>query len=299
MHDSQLRSFLLAARLGSFRRAAQAEHLAVQSLTQRINSLEAELGFPLFERSRAGIVLSPSGLEFYAVTEKVLQTLDCGAARCKEIFAAGRKAIRLGVVWRLPPLVFALISEFRDIHPEVNIDCVSISQSEELDDLSSGNVDLIIDAVGHHIPGSLVEKRIPTGSFQCVFSPCDPLSELEEVKASDLIGRRVIFAYGYGQGPIKEYEHVFDSLEKSEIEIVSGNRDGENTISDLNQNTGCVSLFSDGLVSLACPPLEARPFLAEAPFLISLYHRRDASATVEEFSSLVFARFNELYGHLR
>ena len=49
MNDVQLRSFTAAVELGSFNKAAKGQFLSVPSFAQRINSLEAELGYRILE----------------------------------------------------------------------------------------------------------------------------------------------------------------------------------------------------------------------------------------------------------
>ncbi|MBL8715209.1 MAG: LysR family transcriptional regulator, partial [Myxococcales bacterium] len=45
-----LRTFLLAADTGTFRRAATARSVTVSAISQQIKTLEAQLDVPLFER---------------------------------------------------------------------------------------------------------------------------------------------------------------------------------------------------------------------------------------------------------
>ena len=53
----QLRSFVAVAEAGSLTRAARTLHIAQQSLSQQMRTLELQLGVTLFERSARGTTL--------------------------------------------------------------------------------------------------------------------------------------------------------------------------------------------------------------------------------------------------
>ena len=65
MNDVQLRSFTVAVELGSFNKAAKGQFLSVPSFAQRINSLEAELGYRILERGPSGVRPTDAGLVLY------------------------------------------------------------------------------------------------------------------------------------------------------------------------------------------------------------------------------------------
>ena len=78
MEIAQLEAFILAADLGSFRRAADYLHLSQPSLSARIHSLEQELGVSLFHRMGRGVRLTEMGKLFLGYGEKTLSTLNQG-----------------------------------------------------------------------------------------------------------------------------------------------------------------------------------------------------------------------------
>ena len=64
MNERQLKSFLLAADLKSFSKAAENSFISASALIGQINLLEKDIGFPLFDRTYHGISLTPSGQVF-------------------------------------------------------------------------------------------------------------------------------------------------------------------------------------------------------------------------------------------
>lgn len=79
MDTSALRTFVIAARAGSFRRTAALRYLSQATVTQQIQRLEAELGVSLFERGGRGVRLSAAGSAFLPRAERVLR--EVGAAQ--------------------------------------------------------------------------------------------------------------------------------------------------------------------------------------------------------------------------
>ncbi|MCC7363836.1 MAG: LysR family transcriptional regulator [Dehalococcoidia bacterium] len=78
MELAQLDAFIAAADCGSFSRAAELLNVAQPSLSNRIQSLEREVGQPLFERMGRGVKLTDAGRAFLPYAQRVLRTLNDG-----------------------------------------------------------------------------------------------------------------------------------------------------------------------------------------------------------------------------
>lgn len=78
MELAQLDAFIAAADCGSFSRAAELLHVAQPSLSNRIQSLEREVGQVLFERMGRGVKLTDSGRAFLPYAQRIKRTLDDG-----------------------------------------------------------------------------------------------------------------------------------------------------------------------------------------------------------------------------
>jgi DNA-binding transcriptional LysR family regulator len=88
MHPRLLRTFLAVARNRNITRAAEAVNLAQSSVSDQIQTLEAELGAALFTRSKAGLELTPAGLALKPIAEELLR-LD-GEGRAAVLAAVGQ-----------------------------------------------------------------------------------------------------------------------------------------------------------------------------------------------------------------
>lgn len=94
MLDEGIETFLLAARLGSFSRAATALYLTPNAVKKRVESLERRVGVTLFERSNRGLALTPAG----RVLADEMSSVSRQAERAVES-ARAVQARRTGAVW--------------------------------------------------------------------------------------------------------------------------------------------------------------------------------------------------------
>lgn len=76
--DTQLKTFLQIARLGSFRRAADEMFVTQAAVTSRIKSLEEWLGFEVFHRHRRGADLTSQGQRFIDYARNAIDTIEHG-----------------------------------------------------------------------------------------------------------------------------------------------------------------------------------------------------------------------------
>jgi LysR family hydrogen peroxide-inducible transcriptional activator len=75
---AQLDAFIAAADCGSFSRAADLLNVAQPSLSNRIQSLEREVGQSLFERMGRGVKLTDAGRAFLPYAQRMMRTLGDG-----------------------------------------------------------------------------------------------------------------------------------------------------------------------------------------------------------------------------
>ena len=122
MHPRLLKTFLAVARSRNITRAAEAVHLAQSSVSDQIQSLEAELGAALFTRSKSGLELTPAGLALKPIAEELLR-LD-GEARAAVLAAAGRTsgALTIGALETIASARLApWLPGFQAGHPDITV----------------------------------------------------------------------------------------------------------------------------------------------------------------------------------
>ncbi len=76
--DTQLKTFLQVAQLGSFRRAADEMFVTQAAVTSRIKALEEWLGFAVFQRHRRGADLTARGERFIDYARNAIDIIEHG-----------------------------------------------------------------------------------------------------------------------------------------------------------------------------------------------------------------------------
>src|SRR3569623_735140 len=132
MHPRLLKTFLAVARHGNVTRAAEEVHLAQSSVSDQLQSLEAELDAPLFTRSRQGLRLTPAGEVLAAHAQDILAQVEeaksaVAVASRRESGAVTLGALETIAATRLAPWLAA----FRRAHPGIALD-VKVMGSGEL-----------------------------------------------------------------------------------------------------------------------------------------------------------------------
>ncbi len=136
-----LRLFEAAARLLSFKNAAEELLLTPSAVSHGIQSLEQWLGTPLFLRSARGLQLTEAGQAYHPIVRDALAALAGGSARIAARHGAGgalsiSAAPTFAARWLLPRL-----PDFRARHPEIS---VVLDTAQERSELSENGVDLAI-----------------------------------------------------------------------------------------------------------------------------------------------------------
>jgi DNA-binding transcriptional LysR family regulator len=85
MELRQLRAFIEAADSGHFGRAAERLHITQPALTQRLQSLERELGVHLLERNAREVRLAPAGTILLPHARRMVEAEDLGLRTSRPI----------------------------------------------------------------------------------------------------------------------------------------------------------------------------------------------------------------------
>ena len=188
----QLEYFLTVARASSFRGAAEQLGLTQPALTVQIAALEAVLGMQLFDRSRAGTLLSPAGRELLPLAREILdqfqQLVDFSEQAQHEM--AG--TIRLGVSptigpYLLPRVLPVLHQRFPFLKLHIQEDVPRKLEAG----LEAGDYDLILTVLPMNAGNNRI-RALFTESIHAVFRTDHPLANKEKLRGRDLHQQDVI-----------------------------------------------------------------------------------------------------------
>lgn len=140
---AQIESFLAVVRRGTVSRAAETLFVTQPALTARIQSLERELGSPLFARSGRGLRLTDAGRAFLPHAERVEAALRDGQQAVADVTSGRAGRLVLGAASSVSSYVLpSVLKRFRAEHPAVEL-IVRTSHSERILELVvEGEVEL-------------------------------------------------------------------------------------------------------------------------------------------------------------
>lgn len=203
MNFRQLDCFLAVADCLSFSAAANKLFLSQSAVSQQIASLEQELGFPLFERSKHKVKLTAAGSFLHPRLIEIRSSLDTAFDRASNIAQNAQVKLTLGYdgplaePWVGKALSLAARSKGR------SYDLRRASMTELTGLLIDGSIDFVITTnfeMGS-IEGISFHPLITRTA--CVFvPPGHPLSNSSSITLEDLEGETLIAAYEAGAAKI-------------------------------------------------------------------------------------------------
>lgn len=181
----QLRYFVAVAQERSLTGAARRLHIAQQSLSEQIRTLETQLGVTLFERSSRGVALTDVGCVLLREAGPVLAQAERAAEAVQRAARGEQGELRVGFLssvanFLMPPVVRA----FGDRHPGVTLRAHDMSIARLVGGLRDGSLDaglsrppLVHDLASEVVLREPVAAVLPEGH---------PLADRDELTLAEL-----------------------------------------------------------------------------------------------------------------
>lgn len=119
----QLRQFVTIAELGSYRRAAEALHIAQPALSVSIQKLEHSVGVLLLERGAKGVSLTPAGAALMQDARRALFHADQARQSARRVALGESGRLRLGFVGSATYMLLPrCLPPFRRRYPDVELE---------------------------------------------------------------------------------------------------------------------------------------------------------------------------------
>ena len=187
MEIRELQTFIHAAKLKSFSKAAQELGYSQAAVTIQIKNLENELGIHLFDRIGKQTLLTHQGMIFYEYATSIMKDLACAKAavtQSEELTGV----LTIGTIESICASIFPpLLEKLHKLHPKVKISIVLDSPDVLLDRMNKNAIDLVylLDKriYDHHWVKVLEE---PEDIF-FVSSSAHPLAGQTALKLNDLM----------------------------------------------------------------------------------------------------------------
>ena len=226
MTEDQLIAFLSVARYRSLSRAASELELGQPTISDRLRSLERELGATLVRRQGRGVALTPEGEAFQSYAQRALDVLRQGKenVRAAHTGSGGRVSIAVTVTTGAYLFAPALVA-FQKEQPDIEVQVRSAHSWESPGLLLDDVVQLAL------ISGPIVHPQIETvktfrSKLICV---AGSTTRAGEITRSDLATDRLLVSY-WGPAYQSFLEEVKASvadggrnwIELSPVELVKG-----------------------------------------------------------------------------
>ncbi len=189
---SQVEAFIEVAREGGLGRAATNLFVTQPALTARLQSLERELGQPLFVRTRRGMVLTDSGRTFLPYAERAIESLRNGAELIGAIGSGTAGELAIGAAPAVSTYVLpVLLDRFVRDHPGIRL-LVRTGHSEEIVDMvlrSEVQLGLVRELRDQRVTG----RPLYADELVLVVDPEHRFAAGDPIPVEDLAGERLIF----------------------------------------------------------------------------------------------------------
>ena len=166
-----LRVVGVIARSGTLTAAAAELGIDHTTVARQLSSLEQELGSPLFERSRLGLVATPFGEEVIAVCDGMESEVNGLLRRMDGVTTGLTGSVRLTATFFLASSVIApALGELLRLHPGLEIDLIADDRAL---DMSRREADIALRLSRPKAPG-LVGRKVGSIAFDWYVSAQHP-----------------------------------------------------------------------------------------------------------------------------
>jgi DNA-binding transcriptional LysR family regulator len=198
MELRHLRAFVEVAGKRHFGRAAEAMNLTQPALTQRIQSLEREVGLRLFERGPREVRLTAAGQVLLPYAKNLVQIEDRALRELKDSAAGLAGRLRIAYLSHGPvAMPGKVVAEFRRRYPTVWVETTSGHSGWNAERLADGLVDAAFINPGFagiptESPDGITVRLLRRDTVLVAMPRSHQLAELEEVPVKALRRERLI-----------------------------------------------------------------------------------------------------------
>ena len=186
----EIEAFVSIARRGGFARAAESLHRSQPAISRRVEMLEQQLGSPLFERVRGGVILTEAGRTLLPYAEAALAGLKDGAEAVRGLVRGERGAVSVALVGTLASTRFAgMLRQFGQRHPSVKLELRTANSQEVSDLVRRGEATLGLRYFTDTDPG-LVSEEVTEEALVLACSPDHRLAGRRVREPGALAGER-------------------------------------------------------------------------------------------------------------
>jgi len=223
MRIEQLQAFLAIAESGNFGQAARKCGITQSTVSRQIQSLESDLGFPLFHRT-AQAKLTVAGEKLLPRARKICQEWAIASQEIADLQAGKQPELCIAAIHSvcshyLPPILQKFCRDF----PEIQLRVTALGSDRALKVLRDGLVDVAVVMNNRFLTSSpdMTVELLYEEQVEILMAAGHPLAEYEQVPWSALVEYpQVVFKDGYGmQRLVQEWFNYQDVSLKIVMEL--------------------------------------------------------------------------------
>lgn len=287
MNTKFLETLVVLSKAGSFRETAQLMFTTQAAISQRIASLESELGTALVVRSVRGITMTPVGEQVVHQAERML-SIEQELRECAQPGAPVAGRVRIGTIesivrtWLSP-----LIRQLDERHPLVQPD-ITVAPAQDLQDLlRQRKLDLLIQNDPFaEAAGNLDYHELPLCEFPVCWVARPDLLPADRSLALEDLELKPLLTFSRTSSP------------RAHVRALFIGREVEPRVCSVPSVESIIQLVCDGYGIAAIPPIFVRKQLEQGllrqiegpalPFMtITAIHTRPSNAAVDATLQLV------------
>jgi DNA-binding transcriptional LysR family regulator len=244
----QIEAFRSVYQTGSMTVGGELMGVSQPAISRLIRDLEAEIGFPLFERTRGRLTPTADAAEFYREVQRSFHGLDRLGHVARELQQRRvgdlRIASTVAMSFYLLPRV---IGRFRQAWPNVKLALYSCPSPEVLECVATQQYDVGVAVTPSDVPG-VTAIDLPALETVCVLAEDHPLAAKSVIRPRDLDGEPLLIISEYSITQRK----ILQSLEDAGIR--------QNIIMEATNSAPICDLISQKAGLSILEPVTARAF---------------------------------------
>lgn len=201
MRIEQLQAFLAVAETGNFGQAARKCGVTQSTVSRQIQSLENDLGLPLFHRT-AQTKLTIGGEKLIPRARKICREWETATSEFVDLLAGKQPELCVAAIHSVcAHYLPSILQQFCQDYPEVQLRVTALGSDRALKVLQDGLVDIavVMNNPSYTGSGEMVMEVLYSEPIEILMAANHPLREYEEVPFSELVKYpQVVFKDGYG-----------------------------------------------------------------------------------------------------
>lgn len=266
MELRHLRYFLAVAATENVTKAALELQVSQPAVSRQIRDLEAELGFPLFERGAKSLKLTAAGRSFQEEAKAVLARLEDGMERSRSVASGEVGELQIG--YAMSPTVRLLpevLREFQRLKPRVKVKLHDLSTDEMITKVREGQLDL---AFLVRVESSWLKKLqwedLGSVAVCLAVAPGHPFAQQSQVTLATVSGEALVV---FSAADYPEYHEFLTAIFRKEGLPYHISREHDSIaslIASVEAGTG-VAILTDSIACFAGPRLKLLSLVPSPP----------------------------------